>query len=541
MKKSSYEKTKAEFLLEGFENGFDIGYAGSSLVKQTAPNLKFIIGNETELWNKVMKEVKEKRYAGPFREIPFSSYIQSPIGLVPKDGGKKTRLIFHLSYPRNTGKSVNENTPEELKKVDYKSFDDAVRIIVSEGIYHVYLCKSDLAHAFRNLPISRRCWRYLVMKAKSPFDRKFYFFVDKCLPFGAAVSCQIFQALSDALSHIVTFFTGRLNINYLDDFLFIAFLKSLCEEQLTVFIEICHSIKFPISEEKTVWPTTRLEFLGLLLDTVSGMICLPVAKVERAKSMIQKMLKKGKTTLREMQQLTGFLNFLNKAVVPGRAFTRRLYACGSHLTQPHHHFNLKAEAKLDLKMWEAFLSNSDVYCRKMFDFSQKLYYHPVDFYTDASTSQGCGGYYKENWFICQWDEKFMLKNKPSINYLELYALTVAVISWAAEVRNQNQNVVIFCDNQSVISMVNNSTSSCRNCMVLIRLITLQCMLHNIRLKVKYVKSAENTYADLLSRNRYQDFRKLSRKYNRYFKGTPTPIPEYLWPMEKIWVVEDQNE
>ena len=47
-----------------------------------------------------MKEVKEGRYAGPFESIPFDSYIQSPIGLVPKDGGKDTRLIFHLSYIR---------------------------------------------------------------------------------------------------------------------------------------------------------------------------------------------------------------------------------------------------------------------------------------------------------------------------------------------------------------------------------------------------------------------------------------------------------
>ena len=46
----------------------------------TAPNLKLTVGNETILWNKVMKEVKAKRYAGPFTE----DFIQSPIGLVPK-------------------------------------------------------------------------------------------------------------------------------------------------------------------------------------------------------------------------------------------------------------------------------------------------------------------------------------------------------------------------------------------------------------------------------------------------------------------------
>ena len=91
-------------MIDGFTNGFSIGYEGPEVIKILSPNLKFReVGNSTILWNKVMKEVKEQRYAGPFEKIPFSNYIQSPIGLVPKDGGKDTRLIFHLSYPRGKG------------------------------------------------------------------------------------------------------------------------------------------------------------------------------------------------------------------------------------------------------------------------------------------------------------------------------------------------------------------------------------------------------------------------------------------------------
>ena len=122
---TKYDKQKAKFLVEGFTNGFDLGYRGPETnIKQESKNLKFTIGNKTELWNKVMKEVKENRYAGPFSEIPFENYIQSPIGLVPKDNGKKTRLIFHLSHPRDAslGISVNGSTPKELTKVKYKEF-----------------------------------------------------------------------------------------------------------------------------------------------------------------------------------------------------------------------------------------------------------------------------------------------------------------------------------------------------------------------------------------------------------------------------------
>ena len=75
-----------------------------------------------------MKEVGLGHYAGPYQQPPFQTYKQSPIGLVPKDGGTKTRLIFHLSYPKNGTTSVNYNTPKEKCKVKYPSFDDAVRL-----------------------------------------------------------------------------------------------------------------------------------------------------------------------------------------------------------------------------------------------------------------------------------------------------------------------------------------------------------------------------------------------------------------------------
>ena len=106
LRSSQYDETKTQFLLDGFTNGFSLGYQGPQNVKLTSPNLKFRVGNRVILWNKVMKEVKLKRFAGPFRRIPFEYYIQSPIGLVPKgNDGKEFRLIFHLSYPRGQGKS----------------------------------------------------------------------------------------------------------------------------------------------------------------------------------------------------------------------------------------------------------------------------------------------------------------------------------------------------------------------------------------------------------------------------------------------------
>ena len=128
LREAGYEQQKIKYLVHGFTKGFDLKYQGPKKVQKKSPNLKLTVGSPTELWNKIMTEVKAKRYAGPFTEIPYKFFIQSPVGLVPKDKGKKTRLIFHLSYPK-TGDSVNSGIPDDLCSVKYPDFMEAAEIV----------------------------------------------------------------------------------------------------------------------------------------------------------------------------------------------------------------------------------------------------------------------------------------------------------------------------------------------------------------------------------------------------------------------------
>ena len=292
LKEAGYNKDKTDKLIFGFKNGFDIGYQGSRQIRRSAPNLKFNIGSKVDLWNKVMKEVEKKRYAGPFNKIPFEFYIQSPIGLVPKDQGRDTRLIFHLSYPR-TGKSVNSETPKEICKVKYPDFSEAVKLCMSVGEGKVaYQGKSDMKSAFRNLPMAIKEFMLLIMKAENPIDGIVYYFVDKCLPFGASISCALFQAFSDAVAFIFLKKTGKKTVNYLDDYYFAALLKAFCDGQIRIFLDICDFINFPISMEKTVWSCTIIVFLGFLIDAENQVIAIPVEKVTKAREMINFVLGK---------------------------------------------------------------------------------------------------------------------------------------------------------------------------------------------------------------------------------------------------------
>ena len=132
LRQSNYDEEEVRFLQQGFTDGFDIGYQGTDQKQSTSCNLPLTVGSKTELWNKLMKEVRVKRVAGPYSKVPFSNFIQSPIGLVPKDNGQM-RLIFHLSYDfKSDGLgSVNSHTDRESCSVKYRDLDYAVRAYIN--------------------------------------------------------------------------------------------------------------------------------------------------------------------------------------------------------------------------------------------------------------------------------------------------------------------------------------------------------------------------------------------------------------------------
>ena len=76
---SNYCSKKTKYLLKGFRTGFSLGYKGpTENIQRVANNLKFRVGSEAVLWYKVMKEVKEKRFAGPYKQVPIQELYTIP-------------------------------------------------------------------------------------------------------------------------------------------------------------------------------------------------------------------------------------------------------------------------------------------------------------------------------------------------------------------------------------------------------------------------------------------------------------------------------
>ena len=546
---SGYDEAKTRFLFNGFTQGFDLGYEGPVYRQDTSNNIPLFdgIGNAVELWNKVMKEVEMKRYAGPYSSIPFKNYIQSPIGLVPKAGGQ-TRLIFHLSYNFAENKSYNSHTPPERCKVKYNDLDHAVRNCLRIMDHYgsnqtIWMSIADLKSAFRVVPGRPDQWKFLLMMARHPKTGVMYFFADKCMPFGASISYNLYSQFSEALAHLLSFYTNTSFkiTNYLDDFLFVGASKGACNYLVRSFIDLCQYLGVPIAEDKVVQATTKIKFLGVLMNGCGKYLQVPEDKKNKALQILLRLREKRTATVKEIQEITGLLNFLAKVIVPGRTFTRRMYAKITSKTKnlrQHHHVTLDSEFKSDCKIWTEFLMQADeqpeMLCRPFVDLSLELQAEEIDLYTDSSANLdlGFGGIFMNRWFFGKWGRSFMKKFNPSIQYLELYAVCMAVFIWIDYFRNYR--LVLHCDNKSVVGMINITSSGCPHCMVLIRKLMVKCLQYNTRVFAKHVKGSENGLSDSLSRFQFDRFLKLAKDAKKQMQTMPDVLSNELYPVEKIW-------
>ena len=153
-------------------------------------------------------------------------------------------------------------------------------------------------------------------------------------------------------------------------------------------------------------------------------------------------------------------------------------------------------------------------------------YTDIRFYSDASKAKnlGFGCIFGNNWIFGQWPQLFIEQQDPSIEFLELYALVTGLLTWQDSL--VNVRVMVFCDNIAAIHMVNNTTSSCSQCMKLIRILVLNVLKYNRSVRAKFVSTKKNRIADALSRLQIKCFHKLAPDAYKL----PDKIDNRMWPV-----------
>ena len=506
---SSYPNVDtANFLYDGFKNGFRIPYDGPRQDRHSK-NHGSAFKDPELIIEKLNEEANLGRVAGPFSEPPIKNLVISPIGLVPKSTPGQFRLIFDLSYPR--GASINSNIPKEFSSVCYTHFDEVTKMVRRQG-QGSYLFKVDIKSAFRLLPIHPDDFALLGME----FSGKYY--VDKCLPFGLSISCSLFEKFSSFLEWYVKDSTKSEDlIHYLDDFCGCNCshdkAKSILDKTLNAFDEL----GVPVADDKVEGPTTIIKFLGLEVNTEEMLIKLPMDKLLDLRSCIDEILKmeSKKIKLKHLQSLIGKLNFACRAIVPGRAFCRRLIDATIGISQPYHRVRVTKGMIKDLRVWQSFLKNHNGASMMICDMSEAQ----LDLFTDAAGSIGFGAYFNGHWTNGQWPKTLQNEN---ITFKELFPIVLALFLWGKSFANQKIN--FHCDNLAVVMMVNKQSAKDKPCMHLIRILVELCLENNVVFKAKHIPGLNNEIADALSRFQFQRFKILSPQADK----ERTPIPDQIW-------------
>ena len=362
--------------------------------------------------------------------MPLDQKILANWAYSQKKSPGSYRVIHHLSSP--AGSSVNDFIPRHLTAVQYGSVHDAVRLLAAYP--HPYLAKTDIANAFRIIPIRPSESVLLGFRWRGAA------YVDLALPMGCASSSQIFQLFSDALVWIAqTKFGAGPMVSVLDDFLFIGASQSDCQRSLDGFRRMCNALNVPLRPEKTVEPCRSLQFLGVELDLNSQELRLPPAKVERAKSEVQSLLNCRKVPLARLQSCLGLLNFACIAVPLGRPFLRRLFDLTRGIRRSHHRVTMTKAARLDLAAWRVFLTAFNG--RSLLDSHRWERGAGLVLETDAAGGAGLGAICGSSWLFGTWPPSL---SDADIAVKEIVAVVVALCVWHR--RLASRCVIIRCDN-----------------------------------------------------------------------------------------------
>jgi hypothetical protein len=283
----------ADFLLQGIEHGFHITDSVDSPPHMSRSNYKSTSGvNKMKVEARILEEIEKGNY------LPCSvkPKVVSALGAVPK-GKSDIRVIHDLSRPNGGVNLYAHNT-----SVSYASIVTVTNYFSPAG----FMAKIDLQAAYRSIPISPSDYELTGIRWKFHGNSEVSYLVDSRLPFGASMSCQIFQRISDAISRMM----ARRNLAvvcYLDDMICVAETELECLSVFNTLIELLERLGLDINWGKVALPTQKIVFLGVHIDSITRQLALPEKKFIELKSLVKTWSAKKRCTKLELQKFLGKL------------------------------------------------------------------------------------------------------------------------------------------------------------------------------------------------------------------------------------------
>ena len=394
----------------------------------------------------------------------------SPIFVRPKDE-LSYRLILNL-------KLLNLSVPYEHFKMD--TLEKIVHLVRP----NCFMAKIDIKDAYYSVKIADEDTKYL----KFFFDDQLYEFL--ALPNGYSEGPRKFtKLLKPPLSWLRKL--GVCLAAYIDDLITLNMSVQECVAHVKLICSLLDSLGFTINLEKSVFtPSQTMEFLGIIIDSRTMTLELPLKKVDAIKGFIRSMLEASQVTVRDLAKLIGKLTSSFIAVPYGKLFYRNLKVKVKALKINRGNFDglcqLDSSSRMELEWW---LSNIGMVPAPISRQS------PDQMITTDASLKGWGAVFDGSSTGGSFD---VLERTLHINVLEAKAVLFGLQCFCNTLTNVS--ILIRTDNTSVMHAINKmGSSSSKELHTQIFEIWTWAMARNIWLLATHIPGIENEEADAESR------------------------------------------
>jgi hypothetical protein len=283
-------------------------------------------------------------------------------------------------------------------------------------------------------------------------------------------------------------------IAYLDDFCVAAESEELCQLALDALMSLLSNLGFTVNHAKTCLPAERVCFLGIIIDTESGLLELPDEKLADLETMLMSMATKARISVRQLQRLICKLNWFCAVAKPARTFLRYLIDICVSLSDRAESVPVQGVVAEQLQWW--------LHALRIIPTDAIWHRAPnlVAIETDAcnqgggiilhSSSAGSSCCYVDFRHGSQWLGQ-------RINVKEACMPMLAIILQRHGIADSS--VAIYTDNSAAVGMLNRGSAGNAILMHLIRVATSIAMQYNIRWRVFHMPGNWQILADPLSR------------------------------------------
>src|SRR5882724_1809697 len=488
LKRDTCEYYLSEYPDQSFVDSIlNIIYVGACIshMVPSKPQMCKNLRSATDFPGDISKEIESLRSLmhihGPFQAPPFPNFRCSPLGTSTRKRSPKCRVFNHYSWPPSS--SVNAETPDTEGEITYESFHEAVKALQEAG-RGALMAKLDLKDAYCHIPVRSTDWHLLGFH----WLGKFYYPV--VLMFGGKSAPYIFNLFAQGLHWIIQWHIPAAIQHYLDDFLSILKMtmpQATANAAVQWTVRLGDELGLSFQPKKTIQPCMAIEFLGLELDSIKMEAHLPAEKLEYLRDLLESWESRSKCSLKQVQELTGFLQFCVQVIPYARTFIQRLINFSMTFQSSFARRHIPAYARADIKWW---LTYARSWNRIQILEPKK----PTrNIYTDASGSKGLGGTFEDHWFSARCPHRFRSRD---IQFKEIYAVLQAIIQWG---HLWKHNHVIFnVDNTAIVHTLTSGTNRNGPVMNVTRMIIMLAAQLEFSYSSFWISSDENSITDSAS-------------------------------------------